>query len=365
MPPGLIFVLTAFFLAVALVFITVPPIVRVAGAKNLFDETGGRKVHRQAVPVAGGVAIFIAFTVSTIISTNGYDIDSLKYILAAIIILFFTGLKDDILVIAPSTKFLIQLVAALLVIILGNIRITHFQLVFRIQEIGYPFSLFITLLLIMGIVNAYNFIDGIDGLASGLGLMSSAVFGSWFCIAGDAPYAIMSFALCGSLAGYFYFNVFGKKNKLFMGDAGSLIIGLISAVLVVRFVEMNRDQTAPFALQGSPAVAFAILLVPLVDLTRVFFLRISRGKSPFYADNNHIHHRLLRLIRSHFRISLLIVAVNSAVIALSFLFSRLGMPVNLHLLVLLLLGIVLSLTPVLLYGRKLKRGKVPSTTGKQ
>ncbi len=352
MTPGFVFVAIAFFLALVLVVISVPPIVKVADAKKLFDEGNERKVHTRAIPVAGGVAIFLGFTVSTIIATNGYTIDSLKFILAATIILFFTGLKDDILVIAPSTKFLIQLLAALLLIILGNIRITNFQLIFRVQEISYFVSVLVSLLLIMSTINAYNFIDGIDGLASGLGMLSSVAFGTWFYMAQDLPWAIMSFALAGSLAGFFYFNVLGKKNKLFMGDAGSLIIGMISAVLVIRFVEKNLDPSVSHAVFASPAVGFAILLIPLIDLVRVFFLRLYHKQSPFYADNNHIHHRLLQLIPSHPKVSLLIVFVNLLVILFSFYLSHAGMPVNIHLLVLLLLGIVLSLIPFLLIRRK-------------
>jgi len=177
---GIFLTILAFSLGLLLVVFSIPVIIRVAEEKRIFDLNDYRKKHAREVPAIGGVAIFIGFTLSTILSTNGYNIDSLKYIFAAIIILFFTGLKDDILVISPNKKFIIQLLAALMLIILGNVRITNLQLVFRLQEISYPGSLFISLLLIIATVNAYNFIDGIDGLASGLGILSSTVFGTWF-----------------------------------------------------------------------------------------------------------------------------------------------------------------------------------------
>jgi len=351
--PGIFLVSISFILALALVIITIPPIIRVAVAKRLFDETSERKIHKKKMPVSGGVAIFIGFTLSTIISSNGFNIESLKYIIAAIIILFFTGLKDDILIISPNTKFFIQIIAVLMLITLGNIRISNFQWVFRLHEISYPVSLFISLFLILAMVNAYNFIDGIDGLASGLGILSSTIFGSWFYLAGDIPYAIMSFALSGSLTGFFAFNVFGDKNKLFMGDAGSLLIGLISSVLVIRFVEMNLNQAIPHALYASPAVAFAIVIVPMFDLLRVFIIRLSHKKSPFFGDNNHIHHKLLKLSSSHLKITLTIMSVNLFLILVSLYLSHIRLQVNIHLLILLFLAIFFSLLPdIIIYFRK-------------
>lgn len=355
--PGIFLVSGSYFLALVLAIITIPPIIRVAKAKKLFDELNERKIHTRKVPVFGGIAIFIAFTLSTIISTNGFNIDSLKYILAAIIILFFTGLKDDILVISANTKFIIQLLAALMLIVMGNIRITDFQWVFRVREIGYPLSVAVSLLLIMATVNAYNFIDGIDGLASGLGIFASVIFGSWFYLAGDIPWSIMSFALAGSLSGFFVFNVFGKTNKLFMGDSGSLIIGLITSVLVIRFVEMNHDLSSFPAVYASPAVAFAIMFIPLFDLVRVFVIRISQKRSPFFADNRHIHHQMLRLVRSHLTITLIFLTVNLLIVLLSLYLSHIRLQVNIHLLILLAIGILFAITPTLLVSLRKKKAE--------
>lgn len=358
--PGILLVSVSYFLALALAIITIPPIIRVAKAKKLFDELNERKIHTRKVPAFGGIAIFIGFTLSTIISTNGYNIDSLKYIIAAIIILFFTGLKDDILVISANTKFVIQLMAAIMLIVMGNIRITDFQWVFRVREIGYPLSVSVSLLLIMATINAYNFIDGIDGLASGLGIFASVTFGSWFYLAGDIPWSIMSFALAGSLSGFFVYNVFGRENKLFMGDAGSLMVGLMASVLVIRFVEMNHNLTSPYAVYASPAVAFAIMFVPLFDLVRVFVIRISNKKSPFFADNRHIHHRMLRLFRSHLKITLIILTVNLLVVLCSLYFSRIRLQVNIHLLILLVLGIFFAMIPALLVSLRKKKAEAKS-----
>jgi UDP-GlcNAc:undecaprenyl-phosphate/decaprenyl-phosphate GlcNAc-1-phosphate transferase len=250
-----------------------------------------------------------------------------------------------------------------MLITLGDIHISNFQGIFGIHHIPYPLSVGVTLLFIITTVNAYNFIDGIDGLASGLGIMTSAIFGTWFFLAGDIPYAVMSFALTGSLTGFFYYNVFGKENKLFMGDTGSLIIGLISAVIAIRFFETNINHSIPYAIFNAPAVAFAILLVPLFDLARVFLLRLFQKKSPFMADNNHIHHWFLRLLPNHLRVTLLIITINLLIIVFSYYLSRIRLSINLHILFLVGLGILFTIIPVWLCSLNKKEPAVEKRPG--
>jgi UDP-N-acetylmuramyl pentapeptide phosphotransferase/UDP-N-acetylglucosamine-1-phosphate transferase len=362
MYPGIVLIIIAFTLASVLVVITIPPIIRVARAKNIFDEINHRTVHKTVVPTIGGVSIFIGFTLSCIISTDGADINSLKYVLAALIILFFIGLKDDILIISPRKKFVAQLISALLVIFLGDIHISNFQGILGIHQISFPFSVAFTLLLILATVNAYNLIDGIDGLASGLGIVASLVFGTWFFIAGDIVYAVMSFALMGSLVGFFWFNVFGKTNKLFMGDTGSLIIGMITSVMAIHFIEMNLDRSVPHAIFNSPALAFAVLLVPLFDLVRVFLFRILQKRSPFLADNNHIHHLLLRFLPSHLAVTVTILLVNSAIILFSYYLTQIKLSINLHIMLLIMLASIFTLIPAFL-GELRKKPAIGKRTG--
>lgn len=341
----IILTIIAFFLSLVIVFISVPPIVRVSRAKNLFDNVDERKLHSKVVPPLGGVAIFLGFVLSTIIATDGLTFDVLKYIIASVILMFFIGLKDDLITISARKKFIVQVFAAVLLVTLGGVHVDHLHGVFGLHEINYMTSTFISVFIMLAIINAFNLVDGIDGLASGLALMASVVFGTWFFIAGHIQFAIMSFALAGSLAGFFMFNVFGNKNKLFMGDTGSLVIGLVISTLVIKFNDFNVVKSLPYAIGAAPAVSFAALTVPLLDTLRVITIRLMSGKSPFAPDRNHTHHRLLEMIPSHFIVTAIMVTGNAAVIGLALWFNHIGFNVNLQFLLVFCIGVVVCLIP--------------------
>lgn len=343
----------AFTLAFSMVIIVIPYILKVAHAKKLFDTFSERKVHTLSIPPLGGVGIFIGFILSTIIATDGYSFDALKYIIASVILMFFIGLKDDLIDISARKKFFVQVFAAILLTSLGNFHISNLHGLFGFYEIHYAIGTILSLFVMIAVINAFNLIDGIDGLASGLGMLATFVFGVWFFLAGHIQYSIMSFALTGSLAGFFLYNVFGKKNKLFMGDTGSLIVGLIVSALIIKFNEFNVAKTLPFAIGAAPAVSFAIVIVPLVDTLRVMTIRIMNGKSPFSADNNHIHHRLLELVPHHFSVTLIILGANVFIIALALLFNNMAFNVTLQFISIFLAGIAISFIPSLLLKYKL------------
>jgi len=341
----LILTVGALIIGFILVMISIPPIIKVAHAKRLFEPFEDRKIHTKIVPPMGGVAIFIGFTLSSIIATDGISFDSLKYIIASVIIMFFIGLKDDLMDISARKKLMVQIFAAVILITLGNVRFTHLHGIFGTDEIGYLTSLILSIFAMVVIINAFNLIDGIDGLASGLAMLAATTFGIWFFITGHIQFAILSFALVGSLAGFFIYNVYGHRNKLFMGDTGSLIIGLVISALVVNFNEFNIDSSILYAVQAAPAVSFAIIIVPLVDTLRVMTIRIINKKSPFSADNNHIHHRLLELVPSHIKVTLIILASNAFVIAIALLLNEFALNVNIQFLIVFVLGVMLSLIP--------------------
>ena len=341
----IILTIGAFIIGFILVMISIPPIIRVANAKRLFEPFEERKIHTKIVPPMGGVAIFIGFTLSSIIATDGISFDALKYIIASVIIMFFIGLKDDLMNISARKKLMVQIFAAVILITLGNVRFTNLHGILGTEEIGYVTSLILSIFAMVVIINAFNLIDGIDGLASALAMLAATAFGIWFYIAGNTQFAILSFALVGSLAGFFIYNVFGHKNKLFMGDTGSLIIGLVISALVVNFNQFNIDNSIVNAVEAAPAVSFAIIIVPLVDTLRVMTIRIMNKKSPFLADNNHIHHRLLELVPSHLKVTLIIVAFNAVVIAFALLLNQLSFNINIQFLLVFILGVLFSLIP--------------------
>jgi UDP-GlcNAc:undecaprenyl-phosphate GlcNAc-1-phosphate transferase len=343
--------LLGFSIGFGLVFLTIPPLIRVAKAKHLYDTPNERKATKEVVPTLGGVAIFIGFILSTIIATDGYDFSELKYMIAAIIIMLFIGLKDDLMDVSARKKLLVQVGTAIMLIVLGNFRFTNLHGIFGIYEINYAFSFALSLFIMIAIINAFNLIDGIDGLASGISIVISSVFGTWFLLSGHLEYGIMCFSLTGSLIGFFLFNVFGKENKIFMGDTGSLILGVTMVILVIKFNELNINQLTPYAIQAAPVVSIGILIIPVIDTLRVFFIRLSKRQSPFAPDMNHIHHNFLKLGNSHLKSTMFIVFINILFIGFAFSFNQ-SINVNNFLVSILTLGFIVAYIPNLILNWK-------------
>lgn len=322
--PAYLVIFFSLTLAALLSAVSIPVVIKVSKLKNLYDEPNERKVNKNIVPTLGGISIFLSLFLSVIITSKGYAFEELRYILAAIIIMFFIGLKDDLLIIAPNKKLLAQITAAILLITLADIRISSLHGFLGIHEINYFVSFLLSVFVYVVIINAFNLIDGIDGLASGVAIITSLAFGTWFYLIGQIEYAILSFALIGSLGAFFYYNVFSKENKIFMGDTGSLILGVVLTVLMIRFLEMNIENAAAYTIESAPAVAFGVLIVPLYDTLRVFGIRILSRKSPFSPDKNHVHHKMLELGYSHKQATFRILLINVFFIGFNYLLQNIG-----------------------------------------
>lgn len=340
-----ILILTSAVLAFALTYISIPPIIRVSKAKHLFDEINKRKVHASRIPTLGGVAIFIGLAISLLLTINGFDFMSMKYLLAGVIMVFFIGLKDDLLVISARKKLLVQIAAALIIAVMGGYRFTNLYGMFGIYDLSYYPSVLISVFAIVGITNAYNLIDGIDGLASGVAIVATLTFGTWFMVAGHPEYAVLSYALAGSLLAFIRFNVFSKEYKLFMGDTGSLIIGLVISALVIRFNEVNINYNGVHDVVAAPVLSLAVIIVPVIDTIRVFTVRILRGKSPFSPDKNHVHHWLLELYNNHVKVTSTIIVVNILLILAGLAICQIGININLRFAMLFVLGVLVALIP--------------------
>jgi len=352
--PLLLSPITAFVVA----FISIPTIVRVALTKHLFDEPGERSSHDLRTPTLGGLAIFAGLVISSSIWVDVTEFYDFQFIIAASLIVFFIGIKDDILIIAPVTKFSGQIVAALILIVAGGIRISNLHGFFDIQELSYTASVIISLLTILVIINGFNFIDGVDGLSASIGIITAGAFSYWFLWAKELQLTVLSLALIGSLFAFFLFNVFGVKNKIFMGDTGSLIIGLILSVLVIKFNELNIDKTQECAIYPAPAVSFGILIIPLFDLMRVMFIRLVTRRPVLKPDKNHLHHQLLQLGMSHTRVTMIISLVNLFFIYFVFYTSRF-LSIRRQLLLIMIVALLLSYIPPYLLirrGKKKKKG---------
>ncbi|MDR1171082.1 MAG: undecaprenyl/decaprenyl-phosphate alpha-N-acetylglucosaminyl 1-phosphate transferase, partial [Bacteroidales bacterium] len=330
----------AFIVSFLVTYLSIPTIIGVARDKNLFDEPSRRKSHIRQIPTLGGVAIFAGLTVSAGSFIDYSHVPSLQYILVACIIIFFIGIKDDILAIAPVKKLMGQIAAALVLIIPGGLNFSSLHGFFGLNHIDSIIASWVlTLFVIIVIINSFNLIDGIDGLAASIGMLTTVFFGLWFFISGNIEYSLLSAAVFGTLLGFFRFNVFGGKNKIFMGDTGSLIVGLMMAIQVILFNEQNIGHTSAFPIKSAPAVSFAVLVVPLYDTIRVFLIRMLRGRSPFAADKNHLHHCLLKIGHSHGQATLIIAFANVCFITLALLLQNIG--------IVWLMAVVLSIAVIL------------------
>ena len=350
--PDLIPVLALLF-AFLVTYISIPSLVDVARIKHLYDEPNSRTSHQVSTPTLGGMAIFAGFIISIMIFLYIPEIPYIQYVIAGIIIVFFIGLKDDVIVVAPITKLVAQLFAATIIIDLGDIRLHGLYGFMGITDVGYMASDVLSVFVIIAIVNAFNLIDGIDGLAAGVGILASIVFGGWFYLTGNIQLAILSCALIGSLLAFLRFNLFSKKNKIFMGDIGSLLLGFIMAILAIKFNDLNGSMgQAPFRVAAAPAVSIGILIIPVYDTIRVSLVRLFHGRSPFSADREHVHHYFIELTGSHKKTTVIMLLANIVFIVIAFLLSDLR--IYQLTLILFTLAAIVSYIPYFLVQRKRK-----------
>ena len=329
-----------------------PAVIEIADIKKLYDIPDFRKIHKKPIASLGGVGVFVGFFIAALLCISIKDNPEFQYISVAAVITFFLGLKDDILVISATKKFIGQILAAGIIIHLGGIRIESMHGLFGIHELPLIVSNILSYFTIIFIINAFNLIDGVDGLAGSLGLLTMTVFGTYFTMVDMPAYAAVSFAMAGSLLGFLLFNF--NPAKIFLGDSGSLLLGLLNAVLVLKFISVGDSSALPFQVESVVAVGISILMIPLLDTLRVFSIRILGGRSPFSPDRNHIHHILLDIGLNHKMVTLSCVMLNAMFIAIGFF----GMSMGANFLLLTLGLVAVLLLGILVYARKSAPEKV-------
>ncbi len=315
-------ILMSVSLSFAITFLAIPVIIKVSEEKMLFDVPDARKIHVTPIPSLGGLGIFAGFVITCLLTIPFFNAPEFQFFIAAALVIFFLGIKDDILIISPLKKFIGQVLAAFLIIYKGGVQIKSMHGFLGVNELPEIFSLILTYFTVIVVINSFNLIDGVDGLAGMLGCMATTILGLYFLKIDVIPYACLSFAIAGSLAAFLVFNY--NPAKIFMGDTGSLLIGLISAILVIKFINVSTSPLVSMPLESSPAIGFAILMIPLLDTLRVFAIRIMHRRSPFSPDRNHVHHLLLDRGFTHQKITLTLVTINLFFILLAFLGRSLG-----------------------------------------
>ena len=335
-----LFIFLAFILSIIFSMLIIPRILIVALKKRLFDTPDERKVHQGAIPRLGGISFAptilfsIAFATSLfyIVHPSGYQMPEgwMAYIVpefyllvCGIILLYLTGIKDDLVGMRYTTKFVIQLLAATL-LPLSGLWLNNFYGLFGVYELPSWVGIPLTIIVIIFITNAINLIDGIDGLASGLSGSALLILGSLFLLNKMWIYAMLSFATLGVLIPFFYYNVFGVAEhgrKIFMGDTGSLTLGYILSFLAIRYSAYN-PSIAHYS-NGAIVIAFSTLIVPMFDVIRVMIVRMRNRKGLFSPDRNHIHHKFLNMGFSAHKAMLFIIFMACIFSSLNILFVSL------------------------------------------
>jgi UDP-N-acetylmuramyl pentapeptide phosphotransferase/UDP-N-acetylglucosamine-1-phosphate transferase len=348
-------ILTASF-SFIITFLAIPVILQLAEQRHLYDIPDERKLHTHLVTPLGGVGIFSGFILVSLLSIRGSLNPEFQSFFAAAIMLFFLGLRDDLMILPARKKFIVQIIAASILIHLGGIRVDGMHGLFGFEEVSESFGLALSYLTIIVVINAFNLIDGVDGLAGSLGILNMLFFGVYFFAINQQAYALLSFSMAGSLVAFMIFN--HHPAKIFMGDSGSLMIGLVNATLVIKFINIaGTAEAAAVPLESAVAIGFAILSVPLLDTLRVFTIRIINGRTPFTPDRNHVHHLLLDNGLGHRGVTFTCLAINISFILLVYLGQSLGPNY------LLLIMLVLYFSGMyILYYRKPRRKMVISRT---
>ena len=308
-------IIIPFFTALLLVGWIHPRLVKIALLKNIVDNPDARKLQRTPVPVLGGVAVFFGVVIAIGCMSSVVDCSGLPVVLMAMMAMLYTGTMDDILSLSPGLRFVIEIVVVLLLIFVGGYCIDDFHGLWNIGRFSYWCAVPLTVVAAVGIINAINLVDGVNGLSSGYCIMACLIFGTLFFLAGEAPMTILAAVSVGALIPFFLHNVFGKTSKMFIGDGGTLVMGVVMSVFVIAILQ-NGSRVAAYVNPNVGLVPFtlAVLSVPVFDTLRVMSTRILKGTSPFRPDKTHLHHMFIDLGCSHVATTLAILGVNMFVV---------------------------------------------------
>jgi UDP-N-acetylmuramyl pentapeptide phosphotransferase/UDP-N-acetylglucosamine-1-phosphate transferase len=319
LPPYLLY-LAAVVISVVISLYAVRKIIFITRSRKIFDIPDNvRKFHGDQIATLGGIGIFAGYMVAS----SFFMYLDWFYVVAASVILFFTGVYDDIMNMRPSKKLIAQLVASTITVLLADIRITSLCGIAGIWELPYYLSVVLTIIGSTFFINAFNFMDGIDGLACSLAILYTSVAAVLFAILGDQNMAGISLSLLGATAGLLYYNV--APARIYMGDTGSMVLGLTIFTLCTALLNLygsgqnTHNVTLIHSSQGMMSIVPALIFLPVFDALRVFTLRLKRGVSPLLADRTHIHYYLLDAGFSHTAAVMLIISVNILLVVLALL----------------------------------------------
>ena len=320
-----------------------PRLVRLALRKNIVDNPDSRKLQRSPVPVLGGTAVFFGLFLGLGCLSPFFDCNRLFPVFTLMTLMLYTGTLDDIMGLSPRLRFVIEILAVLLLVLVGHHAINDFHGLWGLHAIPAWISTLLTVFASVGIINAINLIDGVNGLSSGYCVLASAVFSAYFLVLGDLTMAVLGLVCMGALIPFFVHNVFGNTSRMFIGDGGTLVMGMVMSVFVTRVLEggFGGDR---FAEEGMGLISFtlSVLSIPVFDTLRVMGSRIWRGRSPFSPDKTHLHHLFIDIGFSHPGTTFCILTLNTLVIAVWWGLYQLGVSIDIQLYAVVLLGLLFT-----------------------
>lgn len=304
--------LTALFLSLGIVCVLHPYLVKFALKRNIVDNPNARRLNRVPVPVLGGVGVFLGFVISVYSVVAVVHVQLPCIYIVVLLLMLGVGLVDDLCDLTPKVKFIAQILTVLLLYFFCDLRIDNLHGILGVYGIPMIVSLPLTLVACVGLINAINLIDGIDGLSSGYSIVASMLFAAWAYVQDDIISVLILCALIGALVPFFIYNVFGKRNKMFIGDAGSHLLGIVFCIVLLNIINTPSSDAA---VEGAiiPFV-IAVFSHPIMDTLRVMTMRICKGYSPFKADKTHLHHALVGKGLSHLITTLIIIGLNLLVV---------------------------------------------------
>lgn len=320
-----------------------PRLVRIALDKNIVDNPNARKLQRRPTPVLGGIAVFFGSVIGLGCACITCDCSELFIVVVAMMIMLYTGTMDDILDLSPALRFLIEIGTVLLLIFVGGYTLNDFHGLWGLNQIPQGVAIPLTVFAAVGIINAINLIDGVDGLSSGYCILTSLLFGVMFWYVGDRTMCMLAVVAAGSLIPFFFHNVFGKSSKMFIGDGGTLVMGIVMSVFVIRILRHGSMSEVYDAVNiGLVPFTLAVLSVPVFDTLRVMTTRILKRKSPFHPDKTHLHHMFIRLGCSHAATTLAILILNFFVVLCWWISYMIGCSIDVQLYIVLVLSILIT-----------------------
>ena len=320
-----------------------PKVLKIAIMKNLVDNPDARKLQRNPVPVMGGIAVFFGILIGLCTSQTIFENANVFMLVSAMMIMLYTGTIDDIIDLTPTIRFVIEILIVLWLIVINDSSINSFWGLWGVgvipDWIAWPLTIFAS----VGIINAINLIDGVNGLSSGFCFMASILFAVMFYYSGNTEMCTLAVSASGAIIPFFLHNVFGKSTKMFIGDGGTLVIGTMMSMFVISILDEN-SLSASYALKGMGLIPFnlAILAVPIFDTLRVMSTRMLHGSSPFHPDKTHLHHMFIDLGFSHVGTTVSILSLNFLIVASWFLSYKLGASVEVQLYIVLALSIMVT-----------------------